>query len=155
MAAAVHKISGDFYEDSYALIALHSSMEDYTMVYALNLFLKSNFKRSSEDLDISEHVSFPIFEWKDDANDRFWTLITNNSLQEENLERTDLFKNEPSYTPYHLLPEHATVDYLLKIEHDDEDLEEDIIKTLLTIPKVMTAYRIEVNTLKSKNNLIF
>ncbi len=85
MAAAVHKITADFYEDSYALIALHSSMEDYAMVYALNLFLKSNFKRSSEDLDISEHISFPIFEWKDDANDRFWTLITNNSLQEANL----------------------------------------------------------------------
>jgi len=155
MAVAVHKISGDFYEDSYALIALHSSMEDYAMVYALNLFLKSNFKRSSEDLDISEHVSFPLFEWKDDANDRFWTLITNNSLQEENLVRTDLFKDELSYTTYHLLPEYATVDYLLRIEHDDEDIEENIIKILLAIPKVMTAYRIETNTLKSKNNLIF
>jgi len=54
-----------------------------------------------------------------------------------------------------LLPEYTTVDYLLKIEHDDEDIEEDILKTLLTIPKVITAYRIDIDTLKSKNNLIF
>ena len=153
--AAIHKITGDFYEDSYALIALHSSMEDYAMVYAINLCLKLNFKRSSEDLDISELASFPIFECKDDTNDRFWRLITNTSLQEENQTRADLFKNEPSYTTYNLLPEHATVDYLLKIEHEKEDIEEGIIKILLTIPKVITAYRIETNTLKSKNNLIF
>lgn len=155
MAVAIHKITEDFDEDYYALIALHSSMPDYAIVYALNLFLKSNFKRSSEDLDISKHVSFPIFEWNDDTNDSFFTLITNNSLKEEDVVRTDLFKDEPSYATYHLLPEHVTVDYLLKIEHDDVALGEDIIKILLTIPKVMTAYRIETSTLKSKNNLIF
>lgn len=155
MATAVHKISGDFFEDSFTLIGVHSSMEDYAMVYALNLFLKSNFKRSSEDLDISKDVSFPFFNWKDGVNDRFWTLITNASLQEENLETTDLFKDVPSYKNYYLLPEYTTVDYLLKIEHDDEDIEEDILKTLLTIPKVITAYRIDIDTLKSKNNLIF
>lgn len=155
MATAVHKISGDFFEDSFTLIGVHSSMEDYAMVYALNLFLKSNFKRSSEDLDISKDVSFPFFNWKDGVNDRFWTLITNASLQEENLETTDLFKDVPSYKNYYLLPEYTTVDYLLKIEHDDEDIEEDILKKLLTIPKVITAYRIDIDTLKSKNNLIF
>ena len=153
--AAVHKITGDFYEDSYTLIALHSSMKDYTMAYAINLFLKLNFKRASEDLDISNLVSFPIFEWKDDANDRFWRLITNNSLHEENLAQKNLFKNDFSYTSHHLLPEYATVDYLLKIDYEEDNIEEDIIKTLLTIPKVMTAYRIKTNTLKSKNNLIF
>lgn len=153
--AAIHKITGDFYDDSYALIALHSSMKDYTMAYAINLFLKLNFKRSSKDLYLSEIVSFPIFECKDDANDRFWKLITNNCLKKKNLLQTDLFKNEPSYTTHHLLPELASVDYLLKIEHYEEDIEKDVIKTLLTIPKIMTAYRIETNTLKSKNNLIF
>lgn len=155
MAAAVHKISGDFYEDSFTLIALHSSMQDYNLVYVLNLYLKSNFKRCSKDLDISEGVTFPFFDWKDDTNDTFWTLIKNSSLQEESLTVTNLFKDEPSYTNYYFLPEHTTVDYLLKIEHDDERMEEEIIKKLLRIPKVITAYRIEINSLKSKINLIF
>jgi hypothetical protein len=152
---AIHKITDDFYEDSFALLALHSSMEDYSMVYALNLCLKSNFKRSAKDLDISEHISFPIFEWKDDSNDSYWTLITNTSLQEENLVRTDLFVNEPSYTKHQLLTEHKDVDYLLKIEHDDDNLVEQTVKQLLTIPKIITAYILEVEHLKSKSNLIF
>ena len=152
---AIHKITDDFYEDSFTLLALHSSMEDYALVYALNLCLKSNFKRSSKDLDISEYVSFPIFEWKDNSNDSYWTLITNTSLQEENTARADLFMNEPLFTKHQLLPEHKDADYLLKIEHDDDSIEEQTVKQLLTIPKIITAYALDVNHLKSKNNLIF
>ena len=152
---AVHKITDDFYEDSFTLLALHSSMEDYSIVYALNLCLKANFKRSPEDLDISDHISFPIFEWKDDKNDTYWTLITNNSLQEEKLTRSDLFENEPSFTMHHLLPEHKDADYLLKIDHDDCNLEKDTVRQLLTILRIITAYILDVEQLKSKSNLIF
>jgi hypothetical protein len=152
---AVHKIIDDFYEDSFTLLAIHSSMEDYAIVYALNLCLKANFKRSSEDLDISDHISFPIFEWKDDNNDNYWTLITNNSLKEDNVTRGDLFENEPSFIKHHLVPEHKDADFLLKIEHDDFNLEKDTVKQVLTIPKIITAYVLDVDQLKSKNNLIF
>jgi len=153
--ATVHKITDDFFDDSFTLVALHSSMEDYAMVYALNLCLKSNFKRFSNDLDLGEQISFPIFEWKDDRNDSYWTLFTNNCKQEENLVRNDLFMNEPSFTTHFLVPEHRDADYLMKIEHDDENLEEETVRSLLTIPKVITAYVLDVENLKSKNNLIF
>lgn len=152
---AVHKIIDDFYEDSFTLLALHSSMEDYAIVYALNLCLKSSFKRSSQDLDISDQISFPIFEWKDDSNDSYWTLITNFSVQEDNLVRSGLFENEPSFTTHHLVPEHKDADYLLKVEHDDFNLEKDTVKQLLTVPSIITAYVLDVDQLKSKNNLIF
>jgi len=152
---AVHKIIDDFYEDSFTLLAIHSSMEDYAIVYALNLCLKGNFKRSAEDLDISDHISFPIFEWKDKANENYWTLITNNSLQEDNLVRSDLFENEPSFTKHHLVPEHKEADFLLKIEHDTSNLEKDTVKQLLAVPRIITAYVLDVDQLKSKNNLIF
>lgn len=153
--AAVYKITDDFYEDSFTLVALHSSMADYAMVYALNLCLKSNFKRSSKDLDLSQHISFPFFEWRDDSNDSYWTLIVNNSQHEENFVRSDLFENEPSFSKHYLLPEYKESDYLLKIEHEDDALEEQTIKQLLTIPKVITAYVLDVDHLKSKSNLIF
>jgi len=152
---AIHKITDDFYEDSFTLVALHSSMNDYAMVYTLNLCLKSNFKRTSKDLDISKKISFPIFEWRDEQNDSYWTLITNTSSQEENVVGSDLFANEPSYTKYHLVPEYKDADYLLKIEHEDDSLEERTVKQLQTISKVITAYILEVDNLKSKNNLIF
>ena len=60
--AAVHKISGDFYEEDFTLIALHSTMQDYAVVYALNNVLMSLFVRAPKDLEVSEHMSFPFFE---------------------------------------------------------------------------------------------
>ncbi len=153
--ATVHKITDGFFDDPFTLVALHSSMEDHAMAYALNLCLKSNFKRFSNDLDLGEQISFPIFEWKDDRNDRYWTLFTNNSIQEESSVRSDLFMNEPSFTTHFLVPEHRDADYLMKIEHNDENLEEATVRSLLTMPKVITAYILDVENLKSKNNLIF
>lgn len=152
---AIHKITDDFYEDSFTLFALHCSLEDYALVYALNLYLKSNFKRTSKDLDISEHISFPIFEWRDEHNDGYWTLIANNSTQEESIVGRSLFVNEPSYSKHQLVPEHKDADYLLKIEHDDATLEEQTAKLLQAIPKIITAYILEVDDLKSRSNLIF
>ena len=71
---SVHKISTDFYEDSFDLIAIHSSLEGYALAYALNLRLKSDFRRCKKDLDISAQIKIPIFEWKDDINDRYFKL---------------------------------------------------------------------------------
>ena len=152
--AAVHKIVTDFYEDSFTLLALHSSLEDYAMVYALNLCLKSNFKRTAKDLELFNQVSFPIFEWKDVQNDRFLTLITNKGAREETNLTGDLFENEPSFTRFQVVPEYKDADYLLKIEHDDY-LEVDIVQSLMAIPMVVTAYAIEIENIKSRTNLIF
>jgi len=152
---AVHKITNDFYEDSFDLVALHSSLEDYAIAYALNLHLKSSFKRSNEDLDLNGHITVPIFEWKDDINDRYWTLFTNNGLVEDTVSTKGLFKDEPSFTTFHMVPEHREVDYFLKIEQDEFINMDNLVKTLQRIPKIITAYAIETDKLKSKNNLIF
>lgn len=152
--AAVHKILTDFYEDSFTLLALHSSLEDYAIVYALNLCLKSNFRRTSKDLELFEQVEFPIFEWKDTKNDRFLTLITNNGTKEEANFKGDMFENELSYARFQVVPEYKDADYLLKIEHDDH-LEESFIRSLMNIPQVVTVYAIEIENIKSRNNLIF
>ena len=99
--------------------------------------------------------NFPVFEWKDKINDRYWTLIINNNVREEHLNRQDLFQNEISHTVGHLIPEYKELDYFLKVEQGDECLEYDITKTLLTIPNIVTAYIVNTEQLKSKHNLIF
>lgn len=151
--AAVHKILTDFYEDSFTLLAIHSSLEDYTMVYALNQSLKSNFRRTSEDLELYDEVTFPTFQWKDLKNDRFLTLFTNTGTKEETNFQGDLFENEPSYARFHVVPEYKDADYLLKIEHDDA-LEGNFVKVLGAIPKVVAAYAVEIESIKSRTNLI-
>ncbi len=152
---AIHKISEDFFKDSFALIAIHSSLEDYAIGYSLNLHLKSNFKRAKTDLDVNKHSSFPIFEWDDTENDINWTLISNHSKTEEQAQKDSLFSNELSYRKHHLIPEHKEVDYFLKIDQEYKNILGAVLKQIASIPKVITAYNIDVNNLKSKNNLIF
>lgn len=152
---AIHKISEDFYEETFTLIALHSSIEDFMLVYALNSCLKTNLKRSVSDLDLSQGGSFPIFDWRDEVNDRYYTFVSNNDVKEEVLSVANLFQDQPTLTKYHLVPEYRDVDYFLKIEHDELDVEDYILKSVLTIPKVITAYLVDASKLKSKNNLIF
>lgn len=152
---AMHKMSLDFYEDSFALIALHCSLEDFTLAYTINRHLKSSFKRRSKNLVFSDTASLPVFEWKDAMNDRYWTLVPNSVQAEENTNDTGFFKNVPSFTKKHLIPEYKNVDYFMKLEQEDLDSESAILKAILAIPKIITAYTINTNTLKSKNNLIF
>ncbi|MCM4164069.1 MULTISPECIES: IPExxxVDY family protein [unclassified Arenibacter] len=153
--AAIHRISEDFYEESFTLIALHSSIEDFMLVYALNSCLKTKLKRSVNDLDLSQNGTFPIFDWRDEVNDRYYTFVSNNDVKEEEGSIGNLFQDQPTFTKYHLVPEYRDVDYFLKIEHDELDVEGNILKSVLTIPKVITAYLVDASKLKSKNNLIF
>ena len=153
--APSHKISDDFYGELFTFIALRSNLEDHALVFAINGFLKSNFKRTREDLELSENFSFPVFEWKDVINDRYWTLIPNRCHKMERLEDGGLFGEEPSYTTFYVIPEHKEVDYILKLEQEDNDLEEQLVKKLFKIPKILTAYTLDTTKLKHKNNLIF
>ena len=152
---ATHKMSLDFYEDSFALIAIHCSLEDFTLAYTLNKHLKCSFKRRNKNLIFSDTISLPVFEWKDIFNDRYWTLIANSSQSEESTTSTGFFTNEPSYKKQHLIPEYKNVDYFMKLEQEDLDSESTILKSILAIPKIITAYTLNTDTLKSKNNLIF
>jgi len=152
---AIHKIDDDFYDDSFLLIAMHSTMEDYAMAYELNATLKSNFKRTKQDFDLAENSVFPCFEWQDKFYDRYWVLVANHSLKQELLANNDLFQNETTYSVPRLVPELKDVDYFLKIEEDDVQGSDTIIKSILAMPKIMAAYEVDTNKLKSKNNLIF
>ncbi|MEN8789293.1 MAG: IPExxxVDY family protein [Flavobacteriaceae bacterium] len=154
-SANTYRISEDLCVEEYVLIALHSSLEDHAIVYLLNHRLKLLLSRSVEDLEIEGQGCFPVFDWKDKINDRYWTLFTNNSVKVEELNRVDLFQNELSQTVHHLVPEHREVDYFLKIEQGDESLEDKVIREILTIPNIITAYMVDTERLKSKHNLIY
>ncbi len=154
-SVSTYKISEDLCVEEFVLIALHSSLEDHAMVYWLNHRLKLLLKRTGEDMEIKDQGCFPVFEWKDKINDRYWTLFTNNSIGVEEPERADLFQNERFQTIHHLVPEYKEVDYFLKIEQGEEHLEDEVIRDILSVPKIITAYTVNTEGLKSKHNLIF
>jgi hypothetical protein len=157
---AVHRLSADIYEDDFDLIALHSHLEDYALAYALNLYLKTGFERRRKDLDILSHITIPIFEWKDDVNERYWTFFPNHGITKEKSLREGLFKEETSYGTFHLVPEYREVDYFLKIEQEGSESYGKaengcLVKAMQKIPKILMAYSVNTEKLKSRNNLTF
>ncbi|TDQ32927.1 IPExxxVDY family protein [Zeaxanthinibacter enoshimensis] len=150
-----HKIFEELCEEEFTLWALHSSLEDHALVYALNYYLKSRFKRAPADLDISKSIVFPYFEWKDEAHDQYWRLITNKSRVRQDLEFQDLFRDEPAFTAHHLIPEYRDADYLIKIEGELLASDEERLAQLKKIPGMITAYPVNIENLKSRKNLTF
>ena len=68
-----------------------------------------------------------------------------------------LFDTQEKITKtFNLLPEYKHVNYLLKIDNEfNFKTEKNTINHILGIPQIATAYGIDPNQLKSKNNLIF
>jgi len=159
---AVHKlVLNDFFEEAlYTLIAIHCTVEDYRLAYLLNNYLNIRLTRKSADLDYNNgKATFSIFEWEDPKYLTTWNLVFNvckaELFQEEDYQ--SLFDSqEKIITTFHLIPEYKRVNYFLKIDGElDEDKEKQIINNILKIPQISTAYSIDANQLKSKNNLIF
>ena len=83
-------------------------------------------------------------------------MVANNAIVENQLLETNqnsLFAST-SKSRIYLLPEYKKVDYLLKIENNLLDTK-NLISKMKDIPQIITTFAVDVNTLKSKNNLIF
>lgn len=150
-----HKINTDFYDDTFSLLAIHSSLEDHSLVFMLNHYLKTGFKRKRKDLQLTDTISFPIYEWDDTTHDRYWTCMGNSCEIEESFNINDLFGSEVGISKYHLIPEHKDVDYFLKIEQDGSFSENEVIKQIAIIPQVIAAYSVNRNELRSIENIIY
>lgn len=161
---AVHKLDlGEFDEIDYHLIAIHTSLEDYRLAYFINQKLPINLGKSKNEIQINikeGETKFSRFYYYDVEKDITWNLVQNINevIQQKNDNGQGLFSNvnvEVS-TKVHLLPEFKKVDYFLKIENMDKTMDLSKIQSILnTIENITTAYSVETNKIKSKNNLIF
>lgn len=140
-------------ETEFSLFAIHSNLEDYALAYALNKTFGLHLKRTPEDLELNTDGFFIVFNWNDKAAYREWTLFKNSGSEYGEGASAGLFKDEPEVKRRCLIPEKREVDYFLKLEGAENNL--NVLPELLSIPKVITAYRLETAKLKSRNNLIY
>jgi len=142
----------DFIEDiDYALIGIHCSIEDYRLAYLLNKYLGLNLKRKSVDIEYKDTSCYSIFEWEDEKQLTVWNLISNISKIEVNdaVDVTSLFVNEEKFTKTnYLIPEYISDD-------PNQHLEKQVLNKILEIPRVVTAFGIDANKLKTTDQLIF
>ena len=161
---AVHKLDlGEFDEIDYHLIAIHTSLEDYRLAYFINQKLPINLGKDKNEIHINikeGEAKFSLFYYYDAEKSISWNLIKNKNeiIQQKNDPSQGLFSNinlEVS-TKVYLLPEIPKADYFLKIENTDDCMNISKIQSILnTIENISTAYCVETNKIKSKNNLIF
>ncbi|MEN8137799.1 MAG: IPExxxVDY family protein [Bacteroidota bacterium] len=154
-------------EYDFSIIGINTVVDDHQLAFYLNKYLETNFIRISKDLDVrgksKEEISyFPLFLHEDIQNMDTWYLINNKYVAENNFFEKDkstsqnLFfqSNQPTQIARYFLPEKKEVNYLLRLEYNDNRIDK-IIKKIRSIPVVTTAFSIEYNSLRSKQNLIF
>lgn len=161
---AIHKLDlGEFDEIDYHLIAIHTPLEDYRLAYFINQTLTINLCKNGNEIQINikeGETKFSRFSYQDAENAVYWNLIQNRNevIQQKNEKSRNLFSNiamEVS-TKVFLLSEFKKVDYFLKIENMDYLMNVEQIQIQLnTIDSISTAYPIDLNKIKAKNNLIF
>ncbi len=158
---ALHKLLvDDFYNDTFSLLAIHCTIENYRVAYLLNQYLQIKLKRNPQDLDFKYvAASYPIYEWEDKNQQMTWSLVSNICKKEEDslVSTGTLFDTQSKIVRTHnLIPEFKKANYLLKIDNDGNFInEKTIIHKIQEISKIAAVYSIDVSQLKSKENLIF
>lgn len=144
----------DFNEDKYTLIGIHTALEDFKLAYLLNKNLDTHFSKATYSLDFESNASFSVYNYVNEEYDFEWYLISNSFTEERtNALDTIVLATE---TKTYLIPEKKKVDYFIKIV--GEPTQETIYKTvnqIKQINQVVTSYTVELDSLKSKQFLIF
>ena len=147
----------DFCEEEYALIGIHTTLEDYKLAYLLNQDLKTRFKKAAFNLDFenkNNNASFSIYEYTNLQYDFDWFLISN-SIKED---KASISNGLPLFTETktYLIPEKKNIDFFIKISGGIEpELVKKTVQKIKGVNQIITSYQIDKNTLKSKDFLIF
>ncbi|GLB48281.1 IPExxxVDY family protein [Neptunitalea lumnitzerae] len=154
----VYKLTDDFEDDcEFTLIAIHSAVEDYRMAFLLNKYLGLGFKKVTP-VEMDDNHVFQRFEWLDEKNDTYWSLIQNSAIKKEEVSKSAfmLFEEWGGEQTIYLLPEHKKVDFFIKIEIAESYLDvPSIVQKIQQIPNIVTTYKLATNRIKTRTNLIF
>ncbi len=127
-------------EYDFHLIGISCHSKDYRLCWELNKLLSIDLSRT-EDLDLNLKTSigqFSFYEFIDEENYSEYFLISNRSAKG------------------FLLPEQKNTDFLFMIKGTPYDsLVTELLEKISSSEIVLTSYKIDVDSLKSKQNLLF
>jgi hypothetical protein len=138
--------------EEYDLIAIHTSLDDFSVAFVLNKNLRANFKRVKESLRY-KNSTFEMFHWKNLKEGVNCSLISNKNFVDSGIknESNSLF-NLSETKKVSLINSLSNVDYLLKIKEGIEI--EQTIKILNKLPQLILSYVVDNKEVKSNFNLI-
>ena len=157
-----HKLVLDDFDNPFKLIAIHCSSEDYKLAFLLNRHLNLKLARTRKDHDFTSkavRAEFALYRYNNEKQYCDYYLISNKFRAESKSTSGEgsLFGEETlDLNRIHLLPQYRNIDFLLKIEEEYESVSErKLLEQIKQIPQVATAYTIDTDNLKFKENLIF
>lgn len=144
----------------FSLIAIHTSLEAYHIAFLLNKNLGLRLSRSSEDLVVNKgryFADFPLFEYEDTQQYATYYFFNNRTETALKNQPQGLFDNDnTSFVSDVFINDLPKVDYLLKVYDDGcAFAKAKILKEINQIPQIVTAYSVDIDQLKTKQNLIF
>tara|TARA_B100001113_G_scaffold295536_1_gene252781 strand:+ start:75 stop:548 length:474 start_codon:yes stop_codon:yes gene_type:complete len=148
------------YEKKYNLFAFKSNMEDYRLAYFFNKYPNFLFKRMPKDLHCvinGKNIYFSTFEDNSLDYEKSCYLISNKSLYQEQWEsNNNLFSSGLFVNTAFLIPELSKFDFFLKLIGVWTKSEiQTISQHLNMITEINSETKIDLNKLKSINNLVF
>ena len=148
------------YDLNYILIAIRTKLEDYQFAYSLNKSPLLLFERLQKDICCvinQQNIYFSTFEYINPTLQRTIFLINNRAIYNTKLNSSEgLFRGDEISNTTFLIPELKEFDYFLKLVGIWKSDEINELKTLLHDMKdVESETNIELNTIKSINNLVF
>jgi hypothetical protein len=133
----------DEVEYDFKLIGISCHEKDYRLCWGINSVMEFTLERTEKELQtfpskknpqVSTHTLFSAFD--EDSENEFHLIVNRTSMG-------------------YLIPEKPQADYLFLIKEDGGLDINDLLQRLRSISFVLTTFMIEVETLKSKDNLLF
>ncbi len=131
----------------YSLIGIHSSEKTYRLAFLLNMWADTYMVKSEQD------CFFELFEYEDEANFVSFYLLKNKYISQENTS-IGFFEERIRHTNY-VIPEKKEVDYFIKIHDCDTSFLTAFLDKIKRIEEIQASYIIDVEKLKTRQNLIF
>ncbi|MBM78438.1 MAG: hypothetical protein CL846_08140 [Crocinitomicaceae bacterium] len=131
------------YEYDFTLYGICCHEKDYRLCWAINSNLNLSLSKTKETIDV-------VFS-KKEKNIGVFSVFKH--IEKNDLDGLFLVSNKSVYGS--LIPEKNHFDYFLMIKTPFKENYKDIINKINAIPFVLTTQEIDVNMLKSKENLIF
>lgn len=136
MATYTLEISDDY---GFDVVGLSSHEHNYRLAWSLNRSMGWKLVRIDDLMCENRKIfsSHPQFRFLNSVDQTIITLIDNKTAE-------GLF-----------LPELSQFDYILKIENMREEVDDLFMKKLKSTPLLVAIYRVDIEKLKSKRNLLF
>lgn len=139
---AKYKLDIEEENDDFLIIGICSHIKDYRITWLINQQLNLELVRSETDLvnwtsAKSKRQSYARFQYHDEQLEADYYLISNNA---GNIK---------------LLPDQKMFDFFLMIKNNNELSLPNLVKELMAIPEILTAYAIDSKQIKHKDNIIF